>query len=102
MRYFEVDSSDIALPDSWDADPVRLLRIGQQGRSVTGFCQSSRRCYIYPLVTPAGVAVPNERDVVDVVEQAGERAVVRRVEAMEQRARVGAPGRRRLRGASGQ
>lgn len=65
MRYFEVDSSDIALPDSWDSDPVRLLRIGQQGRSVTGFCQSSRRCYIYPLVTPAGVAVTNERPTSD-------------------------------------
>ncbi len=65
MRFFEVDSSDIALPDSWDSNPVRLLRIGCQGRPVTGFCQSSRRCYVYPLVTPGGVAVTNERPTSD-------------------------------------
>ena len=65
MRYFEVDSSDIALPDSWDSDPVRLLRIGRQGRPVTGFCQSARRCYVYPLVTPGGAPVTNERPTSD-------------------------------------
>ena len=65
MKYFSVESSDISVPNNWMDDPVRLLKVSWNGRRITGFNQSSRRCYVYPVMTPAGVAVTNERPTSD-------------------------------------
>lgn len=46
-------------------DPVRMLKVGWKGKPVTGFNQSSRRCYVYPVMTPSGVGVTNERPTSD-------------------------------------
>ena len=61
MKYFAVEMGDLSVPDDCMDDPVRILKVGWKGRSITGFNQSSRRCYVYPLKTPAGVEVTNER-----------------------------------------
>ena len=65
MKYFSVESSDISVPNDWMDDPVRLLTVNWKGKSITGFNQSSRRCYVYPVMTPSGVAVTNERPTSD-------------------------------------
>ena len=61
MKHFDIDSAPIALPDDPEEEPVRLLRVGWKGRPVTGVCQSARRCYVYPVLTPSGVGVTSER-----------------------------------------
>ena len=61
MRYFDVRSRAISVPGDPAGEPVRLLEVGWRGRPITGFCQSARRGYVYPVVTPAGVGVTNER-----------------------------------------
>ena len=48
MKYFSVESSDISVPNDWMDDPVRLLEVSWKGKPITGFNQSSRRCYVYP------------------------------------------------------
>ena len=65
MKYFSVESSDISVPNDWMDDPARLLKVSWKGKPVTGFNQSSRRCYVYPVMTPSGVAVTNERPTSD-------------------------------------
>ena len=65
MKYFSVESSDISVPNDWMDDPVRLLTVSWKGKPITGFNQSSRRCYVYPVMTPSGVAVTNERPTSD-------------------------------------
>ena len=65
MKYFSVESSDISVPNDWMDDPVRLLTVSWKGKLVTGFNQSSRRCYVYPVMTPSGVPVTNERPTSD-------------------------------------
>ena len=65
MKYFEAQHGDIRVPDRWDDDPERLVQVSWKGKSVTGLCQSSRRCYVYPVMTPAGVCVTNERPTSD-------------------------------------
>ena len=61
MKHFGIDSAPIALPADPEEEPVRLLRVGWKGRPVTGVCQSARRCYVYPVLTPSGVGVTSER-----------------------------------------
>ena len=61
MKHFHIDSAPIALPEDPEEEPVRLLRVGWKGRPVTGVCQSARRCYVYPVLTPSGVGVTSER-----------------------------------------
>ena len=61
MKHFDIDSAPIALPEDPEEEPVRLLRVGWKGRPVTGVCQSARRCYVYPVLTPSGVGVTSER-----------------------------------------
>ncbi len=65
MKYFSVESSDLSVPQDWTDDPARILQVGWNGKPVTGFNQSSRRCYVYPLLTPSGVEVTNERPTSD-------------------------------------
>ena len=65
MKYFSVESSDLSVPNDWKDDPVRLLNVSWKGKPVTGFNQSSRRCYVYPVLTPSGVAVTDERPTSD-------------------------------------
>ena len=65
MKYFAVEMGDLSVPEDWMDDPVRILKVGWKGKSITGFNQSSRRCYVSPLKTPAGVEVTNERPVSD-------------------------------------
>ena len=65
MKHFTVEMGDIRVPNDWTDDPERLLHVGWKGRPITGFCQSSRRCYVYPVMTPAGVCVTNERPTSD-------------------------------------
>ena len=65
MKYFSVESSDLSLPEDWTDDPVRLMQISWKGNPLTGFNQSSRRCYVYPVLTPSGVEVTNERPTSD-------------------------------------
>jgi hypothetical protein len=61
MRHFEVHSGEIALPGDGKDDPARLLDVSWKGRPVTGIRQSWRRVYVYPVLTPAGVAVTEGR-----------------------------------------
>jgi len=61
MKHFAVENGDIRIPDHWTDDPVRLLRIARQGRPIAGFNQSARRTYVYPVLTPSGISVTNER-----------------------------------------
>ena len=65
MKYFSVESSDLSVPKDRMDDPVRLLKVNWKGKPVTGFNQSSRRCYVYPVMTPSGVVVTNERPTSD-------------------------------------
>ena len=65
MQFFSVESSALSVPDDWMDDPVRFLKVAWKGRPVTGLNQSSRRCYLYPVLTPSGVAVTNERPTSD-------------------------------------
>ena len=65
MRYFSVESADLSVPAGWCDDPVRLLKVNWKGKPITGFNQSSRRCYVYPVMTPSGVSVTNEQPTSD-------------------------------------
>ena len=61
MKNFAVTSADLAVPEHPTDAPTRLLQIAWQGQAITGFNQSARRCYVYPVTTPAGVPLTNER-----------------------------------------
>lgn len=65
MKHFQVQHGDIRVPDDWTDDPERLVQVSWKDRPVTGLFQSSRRCYVYPAMTPAGVCVTNERPTSD-------------------------------------
>ena len=65
MKYFNVEMGDIRVPDDWADDPERLLQVSWKDRPITGFRQSSRRCYVYPVMTPSGVIVTHERPTSD-------------------------------------
>lgn len=65
MKYFQAKHGDIRVPDDWKDDPERLVQVSWKNRPITGFCQSSRRCYVYPVMTPAGVCVTNEHPTSD-------------------------------------
>ncbi len=65
MRHFSVESENISIPEDRMDDPVRLLKVGWKGKPITGINQSSRRVYVYPVTTPSGVVVTNERPTSD-------------------------------------
>lgn len=65
MKWFSVESAGLSVPKDWKDDPTRVVKVGWKGGSITGFNQSSRRCYVFPVLTPSGVGVTNERSTND-------------------------------------
>ena len=65
MKYFHVRSAELSVPSTSCDDPARLLQVDWKDKPLTGFNQSSRRCYVFPVLTPAGVAVTDERPTSD-------------------------------------
>jgi len=59
MRDFSVETDDELSP--WEATAKsRRLKVGWQARAITALSQGPYRAYLYPLFTPAGVAVTCE------------------------------------------
>lgn len=65
MRHFSVENGAYFIPDRWEDDAARLLEVRWNGRLVTGLSQSAYRSYVFPVLTPAGVAVTTERSASD-------------------------------------
>ncbi len=65
MRHFSVESEGMDIPSDAEAESTRLLKVNWKGRAITGLSQSAYRSYVYPVLTPAGVAVTTERSVSD-------------------------------------
>ena len=65
MKHFTIESNPISMPSDPADDAVRLLTINWKGKAIAGFNQSARRTYVYPVTTPAGVIVTNDRPTTD-------------------------------------
>ena len=61
MRYFTAEEAPYVIPDRWEDEATRLLKVGWKGRLVAGLSQSAYRSYVFPVVSPAGVYVTTER-----------------------------------------
>ena len=65
MRHFTAEEGSYSIPDRWEDEATRLLKISWKGRLVTGLSQSAYRSYVFPVVSPAGVQVTTERSASD-------------------------------------
>ena len=61
MRHFTAEEGPYSIPDRWEDEATRLLKIGWKGRLIMGLSQSAYRSYVFPVVSPAGVKVTTER-----------------------------------------
>ena len=59
MRNFSLKPDEVSLPKGATAQ-ARRVKVGWQGRPVTALSQGRFRAYLYPVFTPAGVAVTAE------------------------------------------
>ena len=48
MRHFTAEEGSYSIPDRWEDEATRLLKIGWKGRLVTGLSQSAYRSYVFP------------------------------------------------------
>ena len=65
MKHFATGSRPMVVPQSAEDQATRLLEVSWNGRLITGLNQAAYRSYIFPVMSPAGVAVTAERSASD-------------------------------------
>ena len=65
MRYFSLETRPQSIPERWEDEATRLMKVSWKGRTVTGLNQAAYRSYIYPVLSPAEVPVTTERSIRD-------------------------------------
>lgn len=61
MKHFDVETHPRAIPDSADDEAARRLTVYWKGQPITGVCQAAYRAFVFPVMSPAGVAVTTAR-----------------------------------------
>ena len=60
MKHFSIETAGLALPSNAKPELTHALNVSWKGRAVAGLRQAVYRSYVYPVLTPSGMAVSTD------------------------------------------